>query len=96
MFEEDQHEIEQIPMAQARAMLSRLPEMLAKEKRAVALTRRGKPVLVVISWDLFESLMETMEIMEDPEMMDAIREGIEDMRQGNLISHEEVSARLDG
>ena len=86
--------MEGIPITTARGMLTRLPEKLAKEKRAVTLTRRGKPVLVVFPWDLFESLMETMEIMEDPEMMAAIREGIEDMQQGNLISHEEVAARL--
>ena len=96
MFEEDHGQIEQIPMAQARAMLSRLPEKLAKEKRAVALTRRGKPVLVVISWDLFESLMETMEIMEDPEMVDALRKSMDGIPEEDLISIEEVSARLDG
>ena len=46
MFEEDQHEIEQIPMAQARAMLSRLPEILGKDNRTAALTVDGKPVLI--------------------------------------------------
>lgn len=48
----------------------------------------------VISWEHFESLMETMEIMEDEEMMEGIREGMKDMREGKLISHEELEARL--
>ena len=91
---EDEYNVELIPMTQARAMLGRLPEMLAKENRAVVITRRGKPVLVVIPWDLYESIMETMEIMEDAEMMDGIRQGIEDMREGNLISHEKVMEGL--
>ena len=94
MFEEDHCQIEQIPMAQARGMLARLPEKLSKENRAVALTKRGKPVLVVIPWELYESIIETMEILEDPEMMDGIRGGIEDMRKGNLIPHEEVLEKL--
>ena len=51
-------------------------------------------MLVVIPWDLYESIVETMEIMEDTEMMDGIREGIRDMQEGNLISHEEAAARL--
>ena len=81
-------------MTQARAMLGRLPEMLAKENRAVVITRRGKPVLLVMSWDRFESAVETAEIMEDPEAMAAIRKSMEDMREGNLISHAEVMEGL--
>ena len=85
---------ENIPIVQARAMLSQLPERLIAENRAVALTRHGKPVLAVMPWDLFESIMETMEIMGDADMMDALRQGIEDVREGNLIPLEQVKAEL--
>ena len=85
---------ENIPIVQARAMLSQLPERLSAENRAVALTRHGKPVLAVMPWDLFESIMETMEIMGDADMMAALRESIEDVREGNLIPLEQVKAEL--
>ena len=85
---------ENIPIVQARAMLSQLPERLSAENRAVALTRHGKPVLAVMPWDLFESIMETMEIMGDADMMAALRESIEDVREGNLIPWEQVKAEL--
>ena len=85
---------ENIPIVQARAMLSQLPERLSAENRAVALTRHGKPVLAVMPWDLFESIMETMEIMGDVDMMAALRQGIEDVREGNLIPLEQVKAEL--
>lgn len=96
MFEEDRHEIDQIPITKARAMLGRLPEMLAKENRAVALTRRGKPVLAVIPWDHFESAIETAEVMADPEAMDAIRKSMDGINDEDLIPIEEVEARLEG
>ena len=83
-----------IPIVQARAMLSQLPERLIAENRAVALTRHGKPVLAVMPWELFESIMETMEIMGDADMMAALRESIEDVREGNLIPLEQVKAEL--
>ena len=67
---------------------------LSPENRAVALTRHGKPVLAVMPWDLFESIMETMEIMGDVDMMAALRQGIEDVREGNLIPLEQVKAEL--
>ena len=85
---------ENIPIVQARAMLSQLPERLSAENRAVALTRHGKPVLAVMPWELFESIMETMEIMGDVDMMAALRESIEDVREGNLIPLEQVKAEL--
>ena len=85
---------ENIPIVQARAMLTQLPERLSAENRAVALTRHGKPVLAVMPWDLFESIMETMEIMGDADMMAALRQGIEDVREGNLIPLEQVKAEL--
>ena len=85
---------EHIPIVKARAMLTQLPELLAEENRAVALTRRGRPVLAVMPWDLFQSIVETMEIMGDAEMMDALRRGIRDIQEGNLVSLDEVKAAL--
>lgn len=85
---------ENIPIVKARAILSQLPERLSAENRAAALTRHGKPVLAVIPWDLYETIMETMDIMGDAEMMAALRESIEDIREGNLIPLEQVKAEL--
>ena len=75
-------------------MLSQLPERLSAENRAAALTRHGKPVLAVMLWDLYETIMETMEIMGDADMMDALRESIEDVRKGNLVPLDQVKAEL--
>lgn len=66
-----------------------------KDNRTAALTVDGKPVLAVLLWHVFESVVESLEILDDPEIMDGIREGIEDMRQGNLISHREVMEELE-
>ena len=85
---------ENIPIVKARAMLSQLSERLSAENRAAALTRHGKPVLAVMPWDLFETLMETMEIMGDAEMMAALRRSIEDIREGNLVPLDQVKAEL--
>ena len=85
---------EHIPIVKARAMLTQLPELLAEENRAVALTRRGKPVLAVMPWELFQSVTETLEIMGDAEMMDALRRGIRDVQEGNFVSLDDVKVKL--
>ena len=85
---------EHISIVKARAMLTQLPELLAEENRAVALTRRGKPVLALMPWELFQSVIETLEIMGDAEMMEALRQGIKDMQEGNLVSLDQVKTEL--
>ena len=85
---------ERIPIVKARAMLTQLPELLSAANRAVALTRRGKPVLALMPWELFESIVETMEIMGDRELMDALRQGIRDVQEGSLIAMDEVAAEF--
>jgi PHD/YefM family antitoxin component YafN of YafNO toxin-antitoxin module len=85
---------ERMSIVKARAMLTQLPELLSAENRAVALTRRGKPVLALMPWELFESIVETMEIMGDAEMMETLRRSIRDVQEGNLVSIDEVKAEL--
>ena len=85
---------EHISIVKARAMLTQLPELLAEENRAVALTRRGKPVLALMPWELFQSIVETMEIMGDAEMTELLRQGIRDVQEGNVVSLDEVKAQL--
>ena len=42
-----------------------------------------------------ESIVETMEIMGDPDTMAALRRGIQDVQEGNLVSFEEAKTQLD-
>ena len=83
-------------MIDARKRLTSLPEEFAQapELGAVAVTRRGKPVLAVLAWDLYESLLETMEIMGDPELMKALRRGAQDIAAGRLATSDEVRRDL--
>jgi PHD/YefM family antitoxin component YafN of YafNO toxin-antitoxin module len=84
-------------MAEARDQLTRLPEMLAEEDEAGAaiITRHGKPVLAVLPWDTYESIIETLEILSDKELMASVREGIEQVERGEFIPWEDVKAELD-
>ena len=83
-------------MIDARKRLTSLPEEFAQapELGAVAVTRRGKPVLAVLSWDLYESLLETMEVMGDPDLMKSLRSGMRDAESGRLTTTAEVKREL--
>ena len=76
-----------LPIIEARNRLTKLPEELERkpETGAIAITRRGKPVLAVMSWDLYESITEIMEILADENLMRAIRRGLREIEEGKLI-----------
>lgn len=85
---------EEIPITQAREQLTSLPARLAEKPGAVAVTRRGKPVLAVMPWELYEAIVETLEVMGDEELMAALRRSIEEVAAGKGIPWETVKADL--
>ncbi len=84
-----------LPIIQARKRLTSLPEEFEREPQtgAVAVTRRGKPVLAVMSWDLYEAISETLEIMGDQELMKALAKSLKDIESGKTLGSAET-ARL--
>jgi antitoxin YefM len=86
-----------IPITEARNRFTELPEELAKDRgqSALAVTRRGKPVLAVLPWELYESLVETLEILGDEELLAAFRQSVKDIRKGKISSLEAVERRLN-
>jgi len=60
----------------------------------VSITSRGKQILALMPWDLYESLNETIEIMGDPEMMMALKRGVQDIKDGRVTDWENVKTEL--
>ena len=84
----------ELSISQARAQLTRLANRLPKDQEAVEVTSRGKPVLAVLSWELYEAMEETIEILSDEELMKDLRQGIEEMKHGKLIPLSQVQKKL--
>ena len=84
----------ELPITEARHALTSLPKRLAEDPSTVAITRRGKPVLAVMPWDLYESIVETLEIMGDDDLMAALRQGIKEIEAGKGVSWEKVKREL--
>ncbi len=85
-----------LSMAEAREQLTRLPEILSEddETAAATITRHGKPVLAVLPWDVYESIVETLAILSDTELMTSVREGIADADEGRVIALDDALAEL--
>ena len=57
-------------------------------------TKRGKPVIVMLSIEDYESLIETLDMLADPRAMADLRKGQEDLRKGRTHSWAEIKASL--
>jgi antitoxin YefM len=73
--------MEKITITEARNRFMKLPDQAAKEQ-ILAVTRRNKEVMAVMSWELYEGLLETMEVLSDPDLMKHVKEGLEDVKAG--------------
>ena len=85
----------EIPIAKARNELTSLPEQLAEKRATVAVTRRGKPVLAVMPWEVYESVIETLEIMGEEELIASLRQSIQEVAEGKTIPWEQVKKELN-
>jgi PHD/YefM family antitoxin component YafN of YafNO toxin-antitoxin module len=84
-----------LSITDARKAFLDLPEQLAKDpEHALSVTRHGAPVLAVLPWELYESLVETLEALGDPDLMAVFRASLKDVAKGRLLSHQEVKRRL--
>lgn len=69
-------------ISEIREQITRLPERFEEDPEAVAVTRHGKPVMAILPWELYESIMETLEVMSDEELMAAFRQGVKELADG--------------
>jgi PHD/YefM family antitoxin component YafN of YafNO toxin-antitoxin module len=53
-------------------------------------------VLALLPWELYESILETLEVLSDPETTAALQSSLEDIRKGRLVGHEAARKRLGG
>jgi len=60
-------------LSEIRDEITRLPEHFDQESGAVTVTDQGKPVMAILPWELYDSLIETIEILSDDELMAAFR-----------------------
>ena len=80
---------------EARRQFDSLPSQLERDPDTpVVITEGGKQVMVVLSWERYESLLETSEIRKDRELIQAIEKGIQEIKEGRGVSWKDAQRRL--
>lgn len=83
-------------VSDARAHLPEIIDQVNESpKETVEIMRRGEPVAAIMSARLYESLVETLEILADEETAKALREALRNARKAKFIPFEQVRKELD-
>jgi len=83
-----------VPFTEARSTLSELLDEVNERHEHVVITRNGRPAGVVLSSEEYEAIAETLEVLQDDETLEALRESERDVRQGRVYSIAQVRREL--
>ena len=86
--------IKYMPITEARKEINNLPLSLDKED-TISVTNRGKKVLAILPWKTYEAITETLEIMSDPDMMNALKQSIAEYKSGKTEDWDAVKEELN-
>ena len=85
--------MQKLTITEARNKLMKLPDEAARNE-IIVITRRNKEIMALMSWELYEGLLETIEILGDPELMKDLKKGMEQVRSGKTHTLEQARQRL--
>lgn len=84
-----------ISISEVRAKLPDLVNIANDLSQKTYISVKGKVKAVIISARELELMEETLEVLSDPDLMKAIKEGKEDVKKGRLIDWEDIKKELD-
>ena len=83
-----------LPITKAREDLTNIVDRANRLLEEYVVTVNGSPAAVIMSAQEYESWKETNEILNDPGLMKAIREGEKDIKKGRVYDWEDVKKEL--
>ena len=73
------------PLTEARNRLSEIVDEVTSTGSELVITRHGKPAAVVMGYEDYESLIETLNILSDSETMRVLAEAEDDLAAERLV-----------
>ncbi|WP_084706970.1 type II toxin-antitoxin system Phd/YefM family antitoxin [Mycobacterium celatum] len=83
-----------LPLAEVRANLSKLVDEAVRTHERIEVTRQGRRAAVILSADDFDSIMETLAILSDQELVREVRAAEAEAENGQIYTRDEVSKEM--
>jgi antitoxin YefM len=83
------------PLAEVRQDLSKIVEAAVSSHERFDITRNGKRAAVLLSADDYDSLVETLDILADADIVREVQTALREAGSGEMVTHAEVVADLE-
>jgi antitoxin YefM len=83
-----------LPLAEVRAQLSKLVDEAVRTHERIEVTRQGHRAVVILSADDCDSIMETLAILSDQELMREVRVAEEEAAIDQVFTLDEVTEEM--
>ena len=77
--------LEAIPITQVRRDFLPLIDRVNGELYRFMMTKHGKPVAVILSYEEYSRMVETLRLIEDRKLTQEIKQGLMEVEEGELI-----------
>jgi antitoxin YefM len=85
-----------ITLKALRPGLPKVADAVGSEFDRYLVTRRGRPVMMLVNPEDFEGLLETIDILSDRSALKRIRKARKEARAGKKVSLQALRSRLEG
>lgn len=82
-----------VPITKAKNDLLELIRQVENIDESIAVTKNGVPAAVILSMEKYTGLLETLEILSDPQTSKSLRTSIRQARKGKWLRTTEVFRR---
>jgi prevent-host-death family protein len=83
-----------ITLKELRPKLPKVIEEIDSKMDRFIVTKRGKPTAIMMSIDEYESLVETIEILQDPRTAKKIKSSVDDLAKGKVKPLEKIEREM--
>ena len=79
-----------VPISSAKTRLLELLRQVEESHENVVLTKNGLPKAVLLNYEDFVGLLETVEVLADTKMLRGIKAGLQDVKAGRVVRFEDA------
>ena len=79
-----------LPVTHVKKNLLDILKNMSEEYSTITITKNGKPVSIMMTPDRYDSLMETIEILADPDILKALALSADDFKKNRVFEDSDV------
>jgi prevent-host-death family protein len=79
-----------LPVTKFKRELLEILKAMEEDYATITVTRNGEPVGIMITPDRYEALLETIDILGDNKILQALKASDKDFKSGRIYTHDEV------